>query len=70
MREPRLIDLTNFIEDEMALVNNPLFSREAVDQHEEKPLKQSSRSTKHKFLTHVIKETGNSGKRNKVVSSL
>ena len=40
MREPRLIDLTNFIEDEMALVNNPLFSREAVDQYEEKPLKQ------------------------------
>ena len=39
MREPGLIDLTNFIEDEMVLVNDPLFSREAVDKYEEKPLK-------------------------------
>ena len=30
MREPGLINLTNFIEDEMVLVNDPLFSREAV----------------------------------------
>ena len=48
MREPGLIDLTNFIEDEMVLVNDPLFSREAVGQYEEKSLKQQSRSTKHK----------------------
>ena len=27
MREPGSIDLTNFIEDEMVLVNDPLFSR-------------------------------------------
>ena len=40
MREPRLIDLTNFIEDEITLVNNPLFSREALGQYDEKPLKQ------------------------------
>ena len=65
MREPGLIDLTNFIEDEMVLVNDPLFSREAVGQYEEKPLKQQSRSTKHKFQTHVIKEAGDSGKRDK-----
>ena len=38
MREPGLIDLTNFIEDEMVLVNDSLFSREAVGQYEEKPL--------------------------------
>ena len=30
MREPVLINLTNFIEDEMGLVKDPLFSREAV----------------------------------------
>ena len=48
MREPGLIDLTNFIEDEMVLVNDPLFSREVVGQYEEKSLKQQSRSTKHK----------------------
>ena len=65
MREPGLIDLTNFIEDEMVLVNDPLFSREAVGQYEEKPLKQQSRSTKNKFQTHVIKEAGDSGKRDK-----
>ena len=65
MRELGLIDLTNFTEDEMVLVNDPLFSREAVGQYEEKPLKQQSRSTKHKFQTHVIKEAGDSGKRDK-----
>ena len=32
MREPELIDLTHFIEDKMVLVNDPLFSREAVVQ--------------------------------------
>ena len=65
MRAPGLTDLTNFIEDEMVLVNDPVFSREAVGQYEEKSLKQQSRSTKHKFQTHVIKETGGSGKRDK-----
>ena len=70
MREPGLIDLTNFIEDEMVLVNDPLFSREAVGQYEEKPFKQQNRSTKHKFQTHVIKETGESGKRDQVKCSV
>ena len=65
MREPGLMDLTNFIEDEMVLVNDPLFSREAVGQYEEKSLKQQSRSTKHKFQTHVIKEIGDSAKGDK-----
>ena len=65
MRQPGLIYLTNIIEDEMVLVNDPLLSREAVGQCEEKPLKQQSRSTKHKFQTHVIKEAGDSGKRDK-----
>ena len=63
MREPGLINLTNFIEVEMVRVNDPLFSREAVGQYEEKSLKQQSRSTKHKFQTHVIKEIGDSAKR-------
>ena len=49
----------------MVLVNDPLFSREAVGQYEEKPLKQKTRSTKYKFQTHVIKEAGDSGKRDK-----
>ena len=45
--------------------NDPLFSREVVGQYEEKSLKQQSRSTKHKFQTHVIKEIGESAKRDK-----
>ena len=65
MREPGLIDLTNFIEDKMVLVNDLLFSREAVGQYEEKPLKQQSRSTKFKSQTHVIKEAGDSEKKDK-----
>ena len=65
MRQPGLTDLTNFIEDEMVLVDDPLFSREIVGQYEEKPLKQQSRSTKQKFQSHFIKEAGDSGKRDK-----
>ena len=65
MREPGLTDLTNFIEDKMVLVNDRLFPRGAVGQYEEKPLKQQSRSTKHKFQTHVIKEAENSGNKDK-----
>ena len=66
MRKPGLIDLTNVTEDELVLVNNPLFSREAVGQYEEKPLKRQSRSTKHRFQAHVTKEIGDSGKSDKV----
>ena len=65
MREPGLIDLTNFAEFELILINNLLFSRAAADQYEEKLLKQQSRSTRHMFQAHVIKETGDSGKRDK-----
>ena len=35
-REPTLIDLANFIDDDMTLVNDPLYSREAVSQFLEK----------------------------------
>ena len=62
MQEPGLIDLTNFTEDEMVLVNDPLFSREAVGQYEEESLKQQSRLTKRKFQTHFIKKIGDSAK--------
>ena len=56
--------MTNFNEDEMALINDPLFSKKVVGQYEQKPLKQKSRSRKHKFLTHAIKDTGDSENRN------
>ena len=39
------------------------FLREAVGQYEKKPLKQQSRSTKHKLQTHAICKTGECGKK-------
>ena len=36
-KEPGLLDLTNFIEDKMILVNDLLFSREAAGQYKDKP---------------------------------
>ena len=39
------------------------FLREAVGQYEKKPLKQQSRSTKHKLQTHAIYKTGECGKK-------
>ena len=35
-REPQLFDLTNFVEDEMNLVSDPLYSRNAVSHYIEK----------------------------------
>ena len=37
--EPALLNLTDLIEDEINLVNDPLFSREGIGQYEDKPLK-------------------------------
>ena len=55
-REPGLLDLTNFTEDEMILVNDPLFSRQAVSQYDEKPPQdlRSFRSTK-RFI-HILSQ--------------
>ena len=51
-REPTLIDLANFIEDDMTLVNDPLYSREAVSQFLEKcTTKQGHRGDRRKFRT-------------------
>ena len=49
----------------MVIVNDPLFYTETVGQYEEKSLKQQSRLRKHKFQTQFIKETRDSGKRDK-----
>ena len=70
MKEPGLTDLTKLIEYKMVLVNKTLFSREAVGQYEEKLLKQQSRSTRHKFQTHIIKKTVDSGKKDKAKCSV
>ena len=53
-REPGLLDLTNFTKDEMALVIDPLYSREAVGQYEDKPLKPHKPK---KMQSYAIKET-------------
>ena len=55
-REPTLIDLANFVEDEMTLVNDPLYSREAVRQYLEKgPTRQAHRGDRRKFHTMATK---------------
>ena len=45
-REPTLSDLTYFIEEETALVNDPLFSNNAYDEYLEKPVRPARRSLK------------------------
>ena len=54
----------------MVLVNDPHFSREAIGQYEEKPLKHQSRSPRQRFQAHVIKEKWDSGKRDKAKCSV
>ena len=55
-REPTLIDLTNFVVDEMTLVNDLLYSREAVNQYLEKgPTRQGHRGDRSKFHAMTIK---------------
>lgn len=54
MREPELLDLTNFIEDKMTLVNNRLFFREDVGWYNEKPKK----PIRQKFCNYSIIGTG------------
>ena len=55
--------MTNFIEDEMNLVNEPLFSREAIRQYEDKPLKSHK---PYKIQSYAIRET--SGNKNRETS--
>ena len=52
--EPGLLDLTNFIEDEMILVNDPLFSRQAVGQYDEKPPRPQKFQKHQKIHTSAI----------------
>ena len=53
-REPGFLDLTNFSKDEMVLVIDPLYSREAVGQYEDKPVKPHKPK---KIQSYAIKET-------------
>ena len=60
-REPTLIDLANFVEDEMTLVNDPLYSREAVSQYLEKgPARQGHRGDRRKFHAMATKTDNSS----------
>ena len=45
-KEPTLSDLSYFIEEESPLVNDPLFSNNAVDEYLEKTVKPAGRSLK------------------------
>ena len=48
MREPDLVDFIALVKDETLLVNDPLFSKSAIDQYCEKPSKGSQQNPKHK----------------------
>ena len=48
MTEPDLADFIELVKDETLLVNEPLFSKSAVDQYCEKPSKGSQQNPKHK----------------------
>ena len=57
-REPTLINLANFVEDEMTPVNNPLHSREAVSQYPDKgPMREGQRGDTRKFHTWPPRHT-------------
>ena len=58
-RETGLLNLTNFFEGEMTIVNDPLFSREAVGQYIDKPLKPHKPK---KIQIYGIKETSGNRK--------
>ena len=62
-REPGLLNLTNFIENEIKLVDDPLFYRETARQYEDKPLKFHKPK---KIKSCAIKET--SGNKNRETS--
>ena len=56
-----LIDLANFVEDEITLVNDPLYSKEAVSQCLEKgPTRQGHRGDRRKFHTMATKTDSSS----------
>ena len=46
IREPDLQDLTQFVEEETTLMNDPLFSREALHEYTKGPEKQNQRRLK------------------------
>ena len=48
MREPDLVDFIELVKDETLLVNDPLFSKSAIDQYCERPSKGSQQNPKHK----------------------
>ena len=60
-RQRTLIDLSNFVEDEMTLVNDPLSSREAGSQYLEKgPTRQVHRGDRRKFHAMATKTDNSS----------
>ena len=48
MRDPDSVDFIELVKDEMLLVNNPLFSKSAIDQYCDRPSKGSQQKPKHK----------------------
>ena len=73
-KEPQLIDLTNFVEDEITLVNDPLYSRDAVNQYVDRAPRYSEKRERKK-VNAMATVTDNScnmshDKSNKVASKV
>ena len=49
MGEPDLVDFIELVKDETLLVNDPLFTKSAIDQYCEKPSKGKQQNLKHKI---------------------
>ena len=47
LREPELVDFIEFAKDETLLVNDPLFSKSAIDHYWERSSKGSEQNPKH-----------------------
>ena len=61
LREPTFIGLAKFVEDEMTLVNDPLYSKEAVSQYlEKRPTRQGHRGDRSKFHAMATKTDNSS----------
>ena len=46
LREPDIADFIKFVDEETELVNDPLYSREAIDQHTERKERERRRFSK------------------------
>ena len=65
-REPNLKDMTEFVEDEIILMNDPLFSCEALGEFNTKPERHSRQRTSSSYVAKSEDGTDEKGVRSQV----